>query len=1056
MKKIKFLFKLVLIATFFLSGATQLAAQDFQALSLKAGHEGIWCDKITFDGHEMTLEMWLNIDAATAGNGVYIANCANNLKGWQLVLDWDIWIKFSFRTPSEGWADLLIPRNQFVGKWGHLAVSVSATGNSIVYVNGQALPAGDSNKLIEGGYYGNDKDGQALQIGYWYDAQKPVCKIADFRIWSTPRTAAEISANYNKHLEGTHSGLYLNYAFDGDRRDIKSYASDPTGEKNTGWLNPEANWGNYFGYEVLAQTPANLTLTQIAEAAFTAAWQGTADAWEVELKNVTTNAVIGTEPAIGNSKSFTGLDAGSIYEVRVRAKNFVYSGWTSAASITLETFTSTAPMADILDIVFKQDGTAEDVSPLHNTVATLKGTNLCTYYNDIYDRYTARFMNEAPGVAVTAGYYRVDYANNTAFENALADGHTLEAYFMADNPSPYPDKEIKVFSSHESGGTGLMLGPNSRGNSIIFLPYVGTTYVWTNSGIQPQQGRYYHVVGVWNKQENKSYIYVDGELKNTQTTSGDFKFASTGSHWFGIGADASNSSAQACWKGDAVFTRVYDKALTDSEVTLLWEQIKDSAPGPDHIGITNIAFPTGLNLSQGSSYTIQGTGFATGDIIRLQPLIGDGETFSCNGTVSVNSIQITLPESFVTGRYRLILIRGSKTQDLGFTSFFLDNLSPPKIIAHRGYWDTPGSAQNSIAALQKAQTLGIYGSEFDVWITTDGKLVLNHDGVINGITIENATYDQIKDQTLSNGEKIPTLEDYLNQGKQDIHTQLILEIKTHSTDAKNNAVVAACVNLVQAENMTGQVEYIAFSLNVCKEILRLQPNAKVAYLNGDLPPQTLYDWNIKGIDYYISVLRSHPEWIFDAHELGMTVNVWTVNTESDMIEMIHAGVDYITIDNPVAGKNLTTYSVTFTVQDAQNAAITDAVVTLNDVANAAGSYEFTGIAAGTYSYSVTKAGYETATGSVTVVAANLTPTITLQLTTAIDEVIKAVGYISFDKNTNTLSITGLKAGEKVRVFDQQGRLCLESTGSQINLSSVSNGLYIVRAGAQTGKIVKIK
>ena len=33
-----------------------------------------------------------------------------------------------------------------------------------------------------------------------------------------------------------------------------------------------------------------------------------------------------------------------------------------------------------------------------------------------------------------------------------------------------------------------------------------------------------------------------------------------------------------------------------------------------------------------------------------------------------------------------------------------------------------GAAQNSVAALAKAQELGIYGSEFDVWITADGKV----------------------------------------------------------------------------------------------------------------------------------------------------------------------------------------------------------------------------------------------------------------------------------------------------------------------------------------------
>ena len=35
-----------------------------------------------------------------------------------------------------------------------------------------------------------------------------------------------------------------------------------------------------------------------------------------------------------------------------------------------------------------------------------------------------------------------------------------------------------------------------------------------------------------------------------------------------------------------------------------------------------------------------------------------------------------------------------------------------KVIAHRGFWKTPGSSQNSISSLQQADSLGCYGSEF--------------------------------------------------------------------------------------------------------------------------------------------------------------------------------------------------------------------------------------------------------------------------------------------------------------------------------------------------------
>ena len=36
-----------------------------------------------------------------------------------------------------------------------------------------------------------------------------------------------------------------------------------------------------------------------------------------------------------------------------------------------------------------------------------------------------------------------------------------------------------------------------------------------------------------------------------------------------------------------------------------------------------------------------------------------------------------------------------------------------QIIAHRGFWKTSGSAQNSISALIKADSIAVYGSEMD-------------------------------------------------------------------------------------------------------------------------------------------------------------------------------------------------------------------------------------------------------------------------------------------------------------------------------------------------------
>lgn len=234
--------------------------------------------------------------------------------------------------------------------------------------------------------------------------------------------------------------------------------------------------------------------------------------------------------------------------------------------------------------------------------------------------------------------------------------------------------------------------------------------------------------------------------------------------------------------------------------------------------------------------------------------------------------------------------------------------SQTKVIAHRGYWDCEGSAQNSITALNKAHEVGAYGSEFDVSITADGIPVVNHDDSIQGFCIETSLYEEIKDLKLKNGETLPTLEDYLIQGKQNKGTQLILEIKPHKRVVNEDRAVTAILALVQKYQLEDQVEYISFSMNICKELIRRAPAAQVAYLRGEVSPADLKMLGFTGLDYHYKVFDKHPEWIREAKEAGLTVNVWTVDDPAVMQSMISQSVDFITTDKPeelkeIIGKN---------------------------------------------------------------------------------------------------------------------------------------------------------
>lgn len=224
--------------------------------------------------------------------------------------------------------------------------------------------------------------------------------------------------------------------------------------------------------------------------------------------------------------------------------------------------------------------------------------------------------------------------------------------------------------------------------------------------------------------------------------------------------------------------------------------------------------------------------------------------------------------------------------------------SQTKVIAHRGYWDCEGSAQNSIMALNKAHEVGAYGSEFDVSITADGIPVVNHDDSIQGFCIETSRYDQIMDLKLKNGERLPTLEEYLVKGKKNKGTQLILEIKPHKRVVNEDRAVTAILALVQQHQMEDQVEYISFSMNICKELIQRAPAAKVAYLRGEVSPADLKTLGFTGLDYHYRVFDKHPEWIQEAKDLGLTINVWTVDDPAVMEAMVSKGVDFITTDKP--------------------------------------------------------------------------------------------------------------------------------------------------------------
>lgn len=226
------------------------------------------------------------------------------------------------------------------------------------------------------------------------------------------------------------------------------------------------------------------------------------------------------------------------------------------------------------------------------------------------------------------------------------------------------------------------------------------------------------------------------------------------------------------------------------------------------------------------------------------------------------------------------------------------NWNKNQVIAHRGAWKKNKLPENSIASLNEAVRLGCYGSEFDVWMTLDKVLVVNHDAEFQGLTIEKVNYADLLTKTMSNGEKIPTLESYLLAGKKQKTTRLILEIKPSKISKEQGLELTdKCVEMVKKLGVIDWTEYISFDYDYCKRILSLSPKAKVAYLNGDKSAEQMKADKLTGADYHYSVYQK-DNWIENAQKLGLTVNAWTVNTASEMQWLLAHRVEYITTNEP--------------------------------------------------------------------------------------------------------------------------------------------------------------
>lgn len=223
----------------------------------------------------------------------------------------------------------------------------------------------------------------------------------------------------------------------------------------------------------------------------------------------------------------------------------------------------------------------------------------------------------------------------------------------------------------------------------------------------------------------------------------------------------------------------------------------------------------------------------------------------------------------------------------------------PKIIAHRGFKASDETVENTIKSLKQAQQLEIYGTEFDVRMSLDGVPIIFHDETLLGHEISKTDYKNLFSAFKVGGLGfLPTLESFLTYGMKVPSHKLIMEIKNAEDIEEEFRLFQSVVYLIEKLRMQDRLEYISFSLNLCKMLKDWLNSAVVSYLNGDLSPLEISNLGLDGLNYEYKIWKKHPEWLDEAKQLGLLTGCWTVNDPKLFFELTESGIDSITTDKP--------------------------------------------------------------------------------------------------------------------------------------------------------------
>lgn len=221
------------------------------------------------------------------------------------------------------------------------------------------------------------------------------------------------------------------------------------------------------------------------------------------------------------------------------------------------------------------------------------------------------------------------------------------------------------------------------------------------------------------------------------------------------------------------------------------------------------------------------------------------------------------------------------------------------VFAHRGAH--LHERENTLAAFREAIGLGVAGVELDLRRTRDGALVIHHDPFIDGKAIG-----------FLDARDLPSFVPSLKETMEVLRgTTVNIEIKNSKgpkepTYDESGSIVREVLDFLHEGDLAPSVIISCFDLTTCAQARSYDLEMRVAWLVRAGPlPAALTEAHVLGLNAvnpHFTLVTSKTQ--DAANELGLEVNVWTVNTPEDIRAMVALGVASIITDQPALAMEL--------------------------------------------------------------------------------------------------------------------------------------------------------